>query len=208
MAFGSGVLIGALTFGLMEDAFRLGGLDASLIGFFFGGVIFILGDYLIITLGGRSHKHHYAHQSRQPSSTSAITLGAILDGIPESIALGASLITGKSLGLFLAGAIFLSNFPEGASSVPGMMAKKHPKNKIIYLWIIVTFISALACLFGFTILDHASGNTLGLIQSMAAGAILAMIATTMMPEAYEEGGVFVALATIFGFMAAFILSKI
>ncbi|MBE3112243.1 MAG: ZIP family zinc transporter, partial [Acidobacteria bacterium] len=88
MAFGSGVLICALTFGLMEEAFKHGGFDAIIIGFLSGGLVFISGDFLIHRLGGRNHKRKAHFKSTRETNGQAIVLGSLLDGVPESIALG------------------------------------------------------------------------------------------------------------------------
>jgi len=216
MAFGSGVLICALTFGLMEEAFRHGGFDAIIIGFLGGGAVFILGDYLVHIRGGRKHKKHQhpisseeaedAKEAKEANET-AITLGVIIDGIPESIALGVALFANQSLGILMLIAIVLSNFPEGISSVPGLQKIGFSKTKIFLLWLIVALITVLITVLSFTFLSDLNLNNLGIIEAFAAGAILAMLADSMMPEAYEEGGFSIALATILGFLTAFIVSK-
>ena len=119
MAFGSGTLICALTFGLMVEAFEHGGRLAVVTGFLLGGIAFIAGDYLISLIGGRRHKRKHFLKSTNENNGAPIVLGAILDGIPESVALGITLCLSSDKGLMLAVAIAISNFPEGISSVPG-----------------------------------------------------------------------------------------
>ncbi|MBU4292991.1 MAG: ZIP family zinc transporter, partial [Actinobacteria bacterium] len=99
MAFGSGVLICALTFGLMEEAFKHGGFDAIAIGFLIGGIVFISGDFLVHRYGGRNHKKKKRFRTVKDTNGKAIILGAALDGIPESIALGLSLLEKNGIGL-------------------------------------------------------------------------------------------------------------
>jgi len=207
MAFGSGVLICALTFGLMEEAFKHGGFDAIIIGFLAGGATFILGDYLIYNWGGRKHKKHQHFVSEKEATQTSITLGVIIDGIPESIALGVSLFANKSLGILMLVAIILSNFPEGISSVPGLKKIGFSKLKIFSIWTIVALLSTAIVILSFIFLSDLNLNNLGIIEAFAAGAILAMLADSMMPEAYEEGGFSIGLATILGFLTAFIVSK-
>lgn len=205
-AFGAGALVAALTLGLMEESFRMGGLDNSIVGFVLGGLLFIIGDYIIIKIGGRTHKRTYDVESA--STGWGIVLGAVLDGIPESIALGIGLVLNPNVGLLLLVAIFLSNLPEAISS--GYDLKKAGKKifRILLTWATVALISFIFVLMGFTIFSGISPNITATFESMAAGAILAMLAVTMMPEAYKESGTGAALGTIIGFLVIFILSKI
>ncbi len=209
MAFGSGVLICALSIGLMRQAFSHGGFDAVIIGFLCGAVIYILGDYLLHKYAGRKHKYIQSHSSTSNSSNGqAIVLGAILDGIPESIALGIAIFSGSGTGILILAAIFLSNFPESISSLTGLKKEKFSNTKIIFLWLILAVIFAAITFLSFLFLRDLNLNTVGILESFAAGAILAMLADTMMPEAYEEGGLSIGFATVLGFLAAFIISFI
>ena len=101
MAFGSGVLICALTFGLMEEAFKHGGFDAIIIGFLLGGLVFVSGDFLIHRIGGRNHKRKAHFKSTRETNGKAIVLGSLLDGVPESIALGVALLSKNGIGLLM-----------------------------------------------------------------------------------------------------------
>ena len=218
MAFGSGVLISALTFDLMEQAYQSGGFDSVSIGFIAGALLFVFGDYLIDSYGGSSRKsgHGTRHakkkitavNSKLASSGSAIFLGALLDGIPESAAIGIGLAAGKGVGLSMLVAVFLSNVPEGISGARGMKESGHSQGYIMTVWIGTIALSSVAAAIGYTFLGHASKDTIAATLALAAGAILAMIADTMMPEAFEEGGRFVALVTVTGFLLAFVVSHL
>jgi ZIP family zinc transporter len=208
MAFGSGVLICALTFGLMEEAFKHGGFDAVIIGFLTGGIVFIVGDYIIHRVGGRRHKRKQLMPSKTDSASGrAITLGAMLDGVPESIALGISIATGQAQGILMVVAITLSNFPEGISSVEGLKREGFTNKKIYIMWSLVAFMAVGFTIISFVYLSKLNPNTLGIIEAFAAGAILAMLADTTMPEAYEEGGFSIGFLTILGFLTAFLVSR-
>ncbi|MCL5794860.1 MAG: ZIP family zinc transporter [Patescibacteria group bacterium] len=207
MAFGSGVLICALSIGLMRQAFSHGGFDAVIIGFLGGAVIYILGDSLLHKYIGRKHKYNQKNASTN-SNGQAIVLGAILDGIPESIALGISIFSGSGVGILVLAAIILSNFPESISSLVGLKKEKFSNGKIITLWLILGLIFAAITFLSFIFLRILDLNTVGMLESFAAGAILAMLADTMMPEAYEEGGLSIGFATVLGFLVAFIISFI
>jgi ZIP family zinc transporter len=137
-----------------------------------------------------------------------IAIGALMDGIPESVAIGVSLIGGGKIGAALVAAVFLSNVPEGLSSAAGAKRAGRSSTHILALWGAVALASAVAALLGYLFLAGASGNTIAAIQAFAAGAILTMLASTMMPEAYGEGGAVVGVVTSVGFLLAFILSHL
>lgn len=208
MAFGSGVLVCALTFGLMEEAFNLGGFDAIIIGFLCGGLVFIGSDYLIHTWGGRKHRRRPLKQSAVKTNGLMITLGSMLDGVPESIALGITLFTNQKVGLMMMAAVFISNFPESISSAVGLRKENFTKRHIFITWISAGLLIALTTILSYLFLHNLNPNTIGIIEALAAGAILAMLADSMMPEAYEEGGFLVCLLTIFGFLVAFVMSRL
>ncbi|MDD8039789.1 MAG: ZIP family zinc transporter [Acidobacteriota bacterium] len=208
MAFGSGVLICALTFGLMEEAFKHGGFDAIIIGFLSGGLVFIAGDLLIHRLGGRSHRPKLRVPAARETNGKAIILGSLLDGIPESVALGVALLDRKGIGFLMLAAVFLSNLPESLSSIDDLRKEGFSGRRITLSWSIVGVCVAAAVVLSFLFLHHLDPNALGIIESFASGAILAMLADGMMPEAYEIGGFLTAFMTMSGFLTAFILSKI
>ncbi len=207
MAFGSGILVCALTFGLMEEAFNHGGFDAVILGFLLGGTVFIAGDYIIHIKGGRKHKKFQIIEAKSDSNGKVITLGALLDGIPESIALGISIFNGQGQGILMLSAIVLSNFPEGVSSITGLKKEGFKRKGILLIWGIVAVLAALITVLSFIFLHDVNPNTIGILEAFAGGAILAMLADSMIPEAYEEGGFSIAFLTLLGFLVAFIISK-
>lgn len=208
MAFGAGVLICALTFGLMEQAFKHGGFDAIILGFLMGGLVFIAGDYLVHARGGRRYKRKPLMQPKNDSgSGKTMLLGALLDGVPESVALGIAIAGGATTGVLMVSAIAISNFPEGLSSVEGLIKEGFTKKQLYLMWITVTLVLTFLTAISFYFLPKLDGNTLGIIEAFAAGAILAMLADTMMPEAFEEGGFTIGLLTVLGFLTAFVISR-
>lgn len=206
MAIGAGVLVSSVAFELMDEAYRQGGFDASAIGLILGALTFFMGDWMINHMGGKHRKRSQGQQ--QEGSATAITLGALMDGIPESIAIGVSLIKGGAVGWVMVIAVFLSNVPEALSAAAGMKKAGRSNGHVLRLWTGVVVISAFSSMLGYLFLAGASGNVIGGIQSFAAGAILTMLASTMMPEAYEEGGEVVGLLTSIGFLIAFVLSRL
>ncbi|MDH3496687.1 MAG: ZIP family zinc transporter [Gemmatimonadota bacterium] len=206
MGFGAGVLISALAFELTAEAFAAGGADAVAAGLAAGALAFFLGDWAIDRFGGDHRKSCTGKQAN--GSPSGLLLGAILDGIPESTVIGTTLLMGEGISLPVVAAVFLSNLPESLSSATGMRHAGHSPAWVLGVWSAVVAVCALSAALGFALLADASGNWVGFIQAFAAGAVLTMLADTMMPEAFEHGGKAVGLATAFGFAAAFLLSMI
>lgn len=205
MAFGSGVLISALSFELADEAFTIGGTDALALGLAGGALTFFAGDWLIDRSGGQHRKRSSGKQA--DGGAGGIVLGAVLDGIPESVAIGVSLLGGTGVSVAVVVAVFLSNIPESMSAAVGLQKAGRSGLWIMGLWAGVTAVSTMAAMVGFGLLGDAGGNTLGVIQAFAAGAILTMLADTMMPEAFEDGGPVIGVVTVLGFALAYLLSQ-
>lgn len=204
MGFGAGVLISAVAFELTDEAFRRGGTDAVALGLALGALTFFAGDWWLDHRGG---KHRKRSDGRQAGGAAmGIVLGALLDGIPESVAIGASLLEGAGVSVAVVAAVFLSNVPESLSAATGLRKAGRSPRWILGLWTAVMIVAGISAAIGYAALGGASPNLLGGIQAFAAGAILTMLADTMMPEAFENGGAVVGLVTVLGFAAAFLLS--
>jgi ZIP family zinc transporter len=208
MAFGSGVLISALSFELMDEAFRRGGFDSTSAGFLGGAAVYTAANIYISRRGAEHRKRSGDQQPSDAGSGSAIAVGALLDGIPESIVIGGSMIGGTAVSWVAVVAIFLSNVPEGLSSASGMKKAGRSAAYVFGLWTGIAVISGLAALVGYTAFAGFSAEVVAATQAVAAGAILAMIADTMMPEAFELVHDYAGLITVAGFLAAFALSKL
>lgn len=209
-AFGSGVLISALAFELMEDAFRRGGFAATAIGFLSGAIAFTAITLVLNRRGAKRRKRSKGQPSEAESSGSGlvIAVGALLDGIPESMVIGVSLLEGGSVSLVAVIAIFLSNLPEGMSSVVGMKRAGRSATYIFGVWIGIAAISGIAAAVGNVVFDGGSPQMIAGTTTVAAGAILAMLVDTMIPEAFEEAHDFAGLITVAGFLVSFALSKL
>ncbi len=205
MGFGAGVLISAVAFELTAEAFDLGGSDAVSAGLALGALGFFAGDELLDRRGGNHRKRSGGEQ--EGGNPLAIVLGALMDGIPESVAIGVSLLGGGGVGVAVVAAVFLSNVPESLSAATGLQKAGHSKRWILGLWIAVALVSALAAALGYQLLGGASEDVVAGIQAFAAGAILVMLADTMMPEGFQHGGKAVGLVTALGFALAFFLSN-
>jgi ZIP family zinc transporter len=205
MAFGAGVLISALAFELVDEAVREGGAVATAAGFLAGAAVYVAANALLDRHGARHRKRSGEQQPSeddQPGRGAAIAIGALLDGIPESVVLGVSLIGGGGVGTAVLAAIFISNGPEGLSSAAGMRRAGWSARYVFGVWGGIALISGLAALVGYVALDGVSPAVLAVITAVAAGAILAMLADTMIPEAFEQAHVLTGLITALGFLTA------
>ncbi len=210
MAFGAGVLISALAFDLVDEAETQGGLTPTVIGFLGGALVYVAANLALARLGARHRKRSGTQQSSesdQAGSGAAIAVGALLDGIPESIVLGLSLLGGAGVGVPVLAAIFISNLPEGLSSAAGMKNNGRSAKYVFGVWVSIAVASGIAGLLGCLLLEGASPTTIAVITAVAAGAILAMVCDTMIPEAFERTHMYAGLLATVGFLCAFVISR-
>lgn len=206
MAFGSGVLISAIAFDLMDDAAGKGGIAASATGFMVGAMAFTLGALYLARRDAGGRKRSSASAAAPATAAMAIALGSVFDGIPESMVIGLSLLDGEGVSLPVVIAIFLSNVPEGMSSSAGMKASGLSRRFVFGLWSAIAILCGIGAVAGFHLFAGAPPHYVAIAQGVAAGAMLAMIADTMIPEAFDTAHDFAGLITAAGFVCAFMLS--
>lgn len=226
LSFAAGALITALAFELFEDAYERGGLWLAVAGLFAGAVVFTGLSALLdrwAQPGPRSEgaekqegsaklDPEAAADDEAPTAASArgaaglaLLAAVTLDGVPENVALGVSLAEGTG-GLALLVAIFVSNLPESLVGAASMREQGMSKTKAVLLWTVCGVLLVLAVLLGAGPLAGSDPATISLPLAFAAGAVIASLADTLMPEAYEDGGPAVALSTAAGFALSFALS--
>jgi len=207
MGFGAGVLISAVAFDLVEEAVaKASGHGAVLVGIFAGCGVFFGGDWLIDHQGGASRKS--AHGAQESDSPLAIVLGTVLDGLPESIVIGLTIYQSGAVGAAYLAAVFISNVPEALSSTVGLRGRGWPGRQILGMWTAIALLSGVFSLIGYTAFRHSSPDVVAFVLAFAAGAILTMLADTMMPEAYKHGGKLVGVVTTVGFAVAFLIDQL
>jgi zinc transporter, ZIP family len=206
MAFGAGVLISAVAFELVEESFATAGGDAVALGLITGSSTFFAGDVLLDRFGAGHRKHSGGMQAG--GSALAIVLGIVLDGVPESIVLGLTVLESGEVSAAFLVAVAMSNLPEAIAATSGLREAAWRPQRILGLWALVTAVCGLCAAGGYAVLDDASPGTVAFVLAFAGGAILTMLADTMMPEAFEHGGKLVGILTTFGFGLAFAISSL
>lgn len=212
MGFGGGVLIAVLSVDLVQTAFEQGGSVAAVSGLLLGASVFSTANWRLAQRGAR-HRNRCGDCVQQTAEVDhkgsgvAIAVGAVLDGIPESLVLGLSLLGGGQISLGLLVGFFLANIPQGLSSASGMTRAGRSSGYILGVWIAISVISGLAAAVGYFSLGSAVPAAPAMILAFAAGGVLAMLAETMIPEAFEDAQPFIGLITAAGFLAAFLIIK-
>jgi zinc transporter, ZIP family len=204
IAFGAGALIAAVAYELVLEAFSSNTGGAAL-GFTGGALAFYLGDLIIDRRGGQGRKSMSA-ESGLAGSASAILLGTVLDGIPESFVLGASLYTDGVVPVAVVVGVFVSNVPESLSATTGLREAGWSTERLLGMWSAVVAVSVVAAALGWLALDTVSGAEGAFALGFAGGALLVMLADTLIPEALELGGREAGLLTALGFALGFSLS--
>ena len=204
MAFGAGALIAAVAYELVIDAFETD-LTLASVGFACGGLTFYAGDWFIDHRGGEGRKS-MTGEGQLAGSASAIVLGTVLDGIPESFVLGSSLFQEGVVPVAVVVGVFVSNVPEALSGSAGLLAAGWERVRIFRMWTAVVAASVLATLAGWLLLDRMPTAGGAFVTAFAAGALLVMLADTLMPEAFDLGGREAGLVTALGFAVGFGLS--
>lgn len=192
MGFGAGALVAALAYDLIPDK---NVADWKIWGSFGAGALLFYGASGLLerrTTGGAGV---------------AIALGALLDGVPESTVLGIGIAVGGSVSVGFLVAVLVSNIPEGLSATAELKTSRAAA-WIYRLWSGIVVLSAIAATIGYAVASALSTVDGRYVQALAAGAVLTMLANSMMPEAFEEGGRAEALFTALGFAVAAVLTTL
>jgi ZIP family zinc transporter len=205
MALGTGLLIGSVSFELIDEAIESS--EPVVVGLMalVGAGVFTAGNWWLARNGGGERKDSEGAQAE--GQAKAIVFGSVLDGVPESFVLGLSVLQGGVSVALLVGVI-LSNLPEGMSSSAGLRVAGWPRSRVLRMWWLVVAAAAVSAVLGYLVLDPMQGFTGALVQAFAAGALLAMVADTLLPEAFAVEGVFTGSVVVAGFAVSIILSSL
>jgi len=203
MAAGAGLLLGSVSYDLIEDALEVSSLLVVTIAFFVGSAAFVAGDRVLDHMGADQRKSSSGAQ--QDGSAKAIVMGSVLDGIPESFVLGLTVLEG-GVSMPLLFGVALSNLPEGMASSSGLRASGWSLARVSLMWGLVVLVSAVSAAGGYVLLDPGLGwlgpDGQATAQAFAAGALLTMLADTMLPEAFKEERDFTGALVALGFAAS------
>ncbi|MBA3251644.1 MAG: zinc permease [Geodermatophilaceae bacterium] len=197
LAFASGALLAALAFELFEESFVQGGPFVSAAGLAAGAVVYLATDVWL---------ERRAKAAGRSVSGVVLLAGVVLDGIPENLALGTTLAAGAGSVALLA-AIFVSNVPEALVGARSMCDNGRSVPFALGTWCGAAVVLAVAIVAGSFLLADVNESALSVILAFAGGAVLAALSTTLFPRAYRDGGPWVALATVAGFLLAFTLGS-
>lgn len=207
MAFGAGVLLSAVAYELVQEAFETSAGDGGIaLGLLAGSAVFFAAELLIDRLGGARRKG--AGDTKAATAGRALVLGIILDGIPESLVLGLTVLEAGTVSIAFLVAVFLANLPEAIAATTALSRTGRTESRIMRFWILVTLGFGVASLAGYVLLDSASPRTVAIVLAFAGGAVLTMLANTMMPEALHYGGKLAGFLTTLGFALAFAISAL
>lgn len=193
LGFGAGALISSVSFELVADGLSVAGGLPQAVGLAAGALAFYLGDRVVERLGGRSGK---------TAAGMPLLLGAFLDGIPEQAVLGIGLAAGQGVSVALLVAIFVSNLPEAIGSASDMRSAGTRPRTILLGWSAVAVVCASATLGGYLVSELVGEQFAGAVDGFAAGALLVMLVSSMVPEATEKAGKTAGLFAVLGFAVA------
>jgi ZIP family zinc transporter len=212
MAFGAGVLISALSFELMVEALSIGGFGGTAIGFLLGAAAFTAANAVLSRYGARHRKRSGLSgdegERMQADSGLSIAIGSMFDNIPESVAIGLSLVGGEKVSIVTVIAVFVSNIPEALSAAVGLRNSGRSAQAVVGLFAATVPICALSALLGYAVIAAWDESAIAMVIAIAAGAILAMLADTMIPEAFEQAHDYAGLVIAVGYLLSFALSNV
>jgi ZIP family zinc transporter len=207
LAFASGALISALAFELFEEAFELGGATRAGLGLLAGAVAFVVTDTTLDRyIAGKPgpEEREVAAAGARGGVGWALLAAVTLDGVPENLALGVSLVEGASVTLLVA--IFFSNLPESLVGAQEMRDEGRSARIVMLTWLACALLLTLSVVAGRGLAGLLGDEVLAVALGFAGGAVIASLADTLMPEAFEHGRPLNAFATAAGFFLSFVLA--
>jgi ZIP family zinc transporter len=198
MGFGAGTLLAAVAYELIPESSLDQGLGIG-IGFLLGALTYYVCDLIVDQRGGADRQDIDGGEGT--GSGAAMFVGALLDGLPEAFVLGIGLALGGGVSVAFVTAVFVSNIPQGVAGTTSLKAAGYTGRHVFWMWTALTVTCAIAAGSGFLLADKVPDQGLW-VEAFAGGAVLTMLANSMMPEAFEHGGKTVGLLTVLGFFVA------
>lgn len=210
MTFAAGVLLAVVAVDLVINARGAANLHWTVTGLLCGAAVFSSVNWLLSRRGAQHRKRcgecvEQPEEERQPGSGLAIAAGTFLDGVPEGVVLGLSVLHHGAPGLGTVAAFFLANIPEALSSSAGMRRAGRSARYVFGVWIGIALMISLAAAVAGLVLRGTGPAVRGTVEAFAAGAILALVSETMIPEAFHGSPQFNGLLLVVGFVALLIL---
>lgn len=201
MAFGAGAIISAAAYQLVLGAVAEAQTEILVgLGMAAGALTFYFADKWVDGMGGENRLDIDGGQAG--GSGTGILLGSLLDGVPESLVLGLSLVHSPQVSLAFIFAVAISNIPQGLGGTMGMLSSGWARSKITRLWLAVCGLSILAAALGYSLAQFLPGATGAAVDAFAAGALFVMLTDSMIPESFEHGGRETGLFLVLGFGVA------
>lgn len=202
MAFGAGAIISAAAYQLVLGAVaeEIGSEFLAGLGIAAGALTFYFADKWVDGMGGEQRMDFDGGQAG--GSGTGILLGSLLDGVPESLVLGLSLVHSPQVSLAFIFAVAISNIPQGLGGTAGMLASGWSRSRITRLWLAVCVASITAAAVGYGLGQLLPNATGAVVDAFAAGALLVMLTDSMIPESFEHGGREAGLLLVVGFAVA------
>lgn len=219
MAVGAGVLVATLAFELVGEAADTGGTLATGAGFIAGAILYVVADWFVSRphragpgdpniAARRVRSRASGDQKSEAGSGAAIAVGALIDGIPESIVMGLAVLQGGALSIPVVVAVAISNIPEGLGSTAAMRRQGSGAMRPFAIFGAIAITSVIAAVAGFLLFADASPELIALITTVAAGALFAMVANTVIPEAFSTQHLMTGIWASIGFVSAFVLHQV
>lgn len=211
MGVGGGVQFAVVAGGPLGDAIRSRTALPAIGALLLGAATFSGVNWLLSRRGAKDRKR-CGECVQQPSesvlrgSGMAIAAGSVLDGIPEALLIGLSVTAGGTLGMGVIVGFFLANVPQGLSSAAGMKTAGRSRRYVYAIWIAVPLLIGLSAAIGNLTLGGGAAQAPAIL-AFAAGAVLAMLTETMIPEALDDAPPFIGLMTVIGFLVAYLIAR-
>jgi ZIP family zinc transporter len=220
MAFGAGALISAITTDLVVPAYEEAGRAPTGIGLLCGAVGYYADTTWLNRHAEREDPEAPVEEAEEVGGDEALptgadataarnlTVGMVLDGIPESIAVGLTLLGGGTVSVALVGAVFLSNLPDAIGVAAALLAGGIGLRRVLLRFAAIVLVGFAAGLAGYAILNPSEADLIAIIQTIAAGAMIVVCVNEMVPIAVRGAGRHAGLGAAAGFAVAAFLSTL